>query len=46
MLGSSFADVATLTENWLPWPGIAHLNRLQMDAAIAPEDEDDGTGNT
>lgn len=30
MIGPSFADIGRLTEEWLPWPGIAHLNGLQL----------------
>ena len=38
MIGPTFADIARLTGDWLPWPGIAHLSGLQRVA----EDTDDG----
>lgn len=42
MMGPSFADIGRLTEEWLPWPGTAHLNGLKRTPGDAlDEDEDD-----
>jgi hypothetical protein len=38
MLGPSFATIARLTEEWLPWPGTPHLNGLESPGSD-PEDE-------
>lgn len=38
MMGPSFADITRLTENWLPWPGVAHVNGLQPNAADPDSD--------
>lgn len=38
MLGPSFADIGRLTEEWLPWPGIANMSGLQSTANDGDED--------
>ncbi|TMS50908.1 SIR2 family protein [Mycobacterium sp. DBP42] len=40
MIGPSFADIGRLTEEWLPWPGIAHLNGLQPIVGDTDDDAD------
>jgi hypothetical protein len=39
MLGPSFADIGRLTEEWLPWPGIANMSGLQSTANDGDEDD-------